>query len=279
MFWVATFQVSVWYIGGISTPRGCLKFERRHRQWILGSVLRFWSLLIVSDETTRSGSIPQSLDILISALVVVMPFRCRVLPLFYSSYLNSHIATSSKIHEVQRGTIFFVETFQKSNKAKNLCSWLSLKKICSRRSLLFAKHMFGSSKHFPQPNPTLKPPASGSSNIINLLWSWSIHHPSFHPVIPAPMADAGSSLVTAWSLHVFAPFVSLQSMFHQHIPVLGPRVSRELPSSEWLMEPKAAGWTQWMHLEDHWLRLRGGKTLPFSSDLIPCLANFLNRDD
>jgi hypothetical protein len=38
-----------------------------------------------------------------------------------SSYLNSRIATSSKVHEVQRGTIFFGETFQKSNEAKNLC--------------------------------------------------------------------------------------------------------------------------------------------------------------
>lgn len=35
------------------------------------------------------------------------------------------------------------------------------------------------------------------------------------------LALAGSNLVTAWCFHFFAPFMSLQSMFHQHIPVQG----------------------------------------------------------
>jgi hypothetical protein len=78
--------------------------------------------------------------------------------------------------------------------------------------------------------------------------------------VAPPMADAGSSLVTAWSLHVFAPFVSLQSMFHQHIPVLGFQESCHQVNDLWNQKLRLA-WTQWMHLEDHVLRRR--ETLPF----------------
>ena len=118
MFWVATFHVSVWYIGGISTPRGCLKFERRHRQWILGSILRFWSILIVSDETTRSGTIPQSLDILISALVVVMPFRCRVLPQFYHLISTAVSPPQAKFMRCSAAPSFSAKLFRNQMKQR-----------------------------------------------------------------------------------------------------------------------------------------------------------------
>ena len=126
MFWVDTFHASVWYIGRASTPSGCHKLGRRYSTYIiLGSMLRFWSDRFWWDKgavlqwTSWSKSFGCSDALPVEGFATV-----------FSSYL-SRIASSSKVHEVQRDT--------------------------SKLSSLFA-----------HPNPTLKPRA-GSCNIINLM--------------------------------------------------------------------------------------------------------------
>ena len=85
--------------------------------------------------------------------------------------------------------------------------------------------MFGPSKHFPQPNPTLKPPASGSSNIFK--------HQSLMVVVDSPpIVSSGVTSADGWRWQQFSCYCLeftivfanrawsiRQSMFHQHIPV------------------------------------------------------------
>ena len=265
MFWVATIHVSVWYIGGISTPRGCLKFERRHRQWILGSILRFWSLLIASDETTRSGTVPQSLDILISALVAVMPFRCRVLPQFSHLISTAVSPPQAKFTRCSAAPSFSSKLFR--NEIKQRISAPDF--LCCLPSTCLARPN-------TSPNPTqlwsLRHLGLQTSSISYGRGRFTTHrfirgYQRRWLTLAAVLLLPGVYMFSLRSCRCSQCFTNIFQ-----------RVSRELPSSD-LWNQKLRGGLNGCILRTTGCVLRGGKTLPFSSDLIPCLANFLNRDD